>query len=219
MLLLATGLATIIGLSILILALGTRRGTEFSPHLFQQRDYTFVRLPLTDLQITPAAKSMTTNPPMTHLTTQGLVQPIAQGARWDAAEFPGAADRFPRGDVAVILQYLDAVDSHGELVWLQWTKDHPDYAKSLWPAVALLARDGLYLPLPELFSIARLAPQGESAEAFGQTIDRWLFEQYRWYADAEQQQGNTERAALYRRRARSGRVRAFVGKSDEATGK
>jgi hypothetical protein len=54
-----------------------------------------------------------------------------------------------------LCEYLDATDSQGASIWLQWTEQQPELAKVIWPVVARLARQEHYFLIPEILVLAR----------------------------------------------------------------
>ena len=79
--------------------------------------------------------------------------------------------------------YLDAQDSEGNNVWLEWSKKNPKLAAVLWPAVAKVCRQELYLFVPELLA---LASSEASLERLGGALNTKLTERYCELATAHQ---------------------------------
>jgi hypothetical protein len=188
------GGVAVIGLAILIF--GGVTGVEFSPDGFQRRWFYYHEIPLLRIQVWPISRSDLTNDLQTHLLSEKLVPPTKpEGAqRWHLVSVSRIGGS-RTGDAQILCSYLDSYRPQGDLVWLDWTKKHPDLAKVLWPAIAELAAEQLYVFVPELIDLAKSA-QGE-ADLQART-DLILAERYGQLADAQQELGNHARAlALY----------------------
>ena len=59
------------------------------------------------------------------------------------------------GDAQILCRYLDVDGDGGIKLWLQWSQQHPAAARVLWPSVARVARQELYVFVPDLFALAR----------------------------------------------------------------
>jgi tetratricopeptide (TPR) repeat protein len=168
-----------------IAGFGMVAGEEFCPHTFARRSFVFYRIPLVRLQITPVFRDNATNRLERYLTNIGLLpQPPAAGVRWDVVRAGGAGAWQWQGEASILCNYLDQQLPDGNYVWLQWSKDHPELAKRLWPAVARAARSHLYTVIPDLM---RLSEQTDSPHQLAQLLDSRLVEQYVWYGQIHQQ--------------------------------
>ena len=85
----------------------------------------------------------------------------------------GAGTGHWRGDAYILCNYLDQQDEEGKYVWLQWSKEHSDLAKRLWPTVALASRNHLYTEVPNLM---RRAETVADPEQLAQQLDSHLVE-------------------------------------------
>jgi tetratricopeptide (TPR) repeat protein len=99
-----------------------------------------------------------------------------------------------RGDASILVQYLDATNSDDELVWLKWTKDHPDLASKLWPAVASVARQKLYIFVPDLIAATGRATD---PDRFAKQLDGILASRFQRAGAAAGELGNHQQAVDY----------------------
>ena len=163
--------AVLFALGMLIRAFGGVYGQEFSPDTFTRRDYVYYQIPLLGIQVTPVYRWPDTNALELHLTGKKLVpKSAAKKPRWDivAITTAGSPTGSP-GDANLLCSYLDTHDDEGVLVWLDWTKKHPKLAKTLWPAVAQVARDDRYAAVPDMIEAAMRA---ETPESLQQELER-----------------------------------------------
>jgi len=138
---------------------GTRTGEEFSPDSFATRSYFYMEVPFTSIQVWPILHEDVSGDLARHLQNNKLLggAPDATKSRWDLVmAFPPPGNR-NHLDAAILSGYLTNTDSSGNLVWLDWSNDNPQLAAEFWPRVAELARNYLYIYLPDLFEIAHSA--------------------------------------------------------------
>jgi hypothetical protein len=185
-------------LAYLTFYLGCVQGQEFSPDTFQRRSFSFYEVPLFGLQVSPISRDFITGSCETYLIDQKLIVPdpkTASGPRWDlvfANRGFGATERLSAYSEAKILcYYLDAQDKKGISIWRGWSEKHPAQARILWPAIANLARQHLYLFTPDLM---RLAEANLSPEELKSQIARTLSSKYCLLARSHQSLGRHDTA-------------------------
>jgi hypothetical protein len=167
---------------------GQHGGEEFCPDKFTRRSFYYFQIPLLGVQVTPVLRDNTTNSLENYLITHKLVTPTSTDApRWDLVTASSAGSKLVRGDAEILCSFLDTKDDKQKSYWHLWSNTHPEAAKVLWPAVAQLARQQLYLFVPELFELADAEsdPQALSGE-----LNRSLVRQYRRLATIQAQLGN-----------------------------
>ncbi len=98
---------------------------------------------------------------------------------------PPAQKVIAQGEARILCAYLDAGNSNKQL-WQEWSQQHPELAKVLWPLIAKLARQELYVFIPELLVAARGATD---AKQFQQRLDSLLANRYLEFARTQQQLG------------------------------
>jgi hypothetical protein len=180
------------GLSVVVLIatflFGQHGGEEFCPDTFTRRSFYYFQIPLLGLQVTPILRDDTTNSLENYLLAHKLVPPNStDNPRWDLVMARSAGSRLVRGDAEILCSYLDATNDNQNLYWQRWSNTHSEAAKVLWPLVAQLARQQLYLFVPELFELA----DGESdPEALAKELNQSLTRQYLRLAKIQEQLGN-----------------------------
>jgi hypothetical protein len=185
LLLVANLAALVIGL-LAVLAFGHVNGLEFSPQSFERRSYTFFQIPLVRWQVTPTSRSDETLMFEQYLRQQRLLPHRRGPRRWDIV-WVVEASRQRDGNPAILTRYLDLEGTQPKQHWHQWTIDHPEQAKALWPAVQLAAVLNAYELIPPLFDFAATdAPAEDFAQQLWQRLSRSLTELADDRAAAEQ---------------------------------
>jgi len=135
---------------------GRIHGQEFAAATFKRRHFQYLEIPLIRWQVTPIQRTDKTGELEEYLVKDKIVTLSKQArARWDLVEAYQGGRLDARGDASILCRYLDVVDDEEERVLLEWSKKHPKLAKILWPAVAQLARQDLYIFIPELISLIK----------------------------------------------------------------
>jgi hypothetical protein len=173
---------------------GYVHGQEFAADNFNRREFSFYQIPVVGWQITPIDRRDITNDLENYLANQKIISPLSTPAakkRWDLIlaqhGYMSNSRIVSQGEARILCEYLDAKDSKGDQIWLDWTKNNLSIAKVVWPAVAQVARQELYLFAPELLIRARNAKEpGE----FQQQIDQLLAEKYLTFGMIQQQLNN-----------------------------
>ena len=144
-------------LFLVVVLFGRVDGEEFAPDSFQRRRYAYYQLPIAQLPVTPISRLVSRGPLEKVLVDQNFITPLTPLSRWDFVALKplsGDGREGREGDARILCRYLDALDEHERLYWLQWTRQHDDLARVFWPTVAELARRELYIFLPDLFRTA-----------------------------------------------------------------
>ena len=172
---------------------GLIAGEEFSPQTFQLRTFHYYEIPLLRLQVSPVYH----NPMRDKLTQYLLSQKYVEAQKgsevqWDLVEARRTnLARIGGGDAEFLFAYLRLRDANGELRWLTWSKEHPESARVLWPAVAEIARARLYFLVPDLIE---LALGQEDPDQLQIEIDRRLAIRYQELAQVRQRLGRHQEA-------------------------
>lgn len=185
-------IAVFVAVGMATLWFGIIAGEEFCPETFTRRSFFYYEIPLIGFQISPITRNDTTSAVSVHLTSNNFV-PVPKGAkhRWDLVFDTRAAIKASQGDAAILCAYLDATDHEGKHYWEQWTDENKAIAKILWPAVASVARNRLYLFAPQLID---LAEQASDPQQFQSDLDALLAQQYGDLATVHQQLKDHETA-------------------------
>ena len=174
------------------LLFGQHGGEEFCPETFTRRSFLYFQIPLVGIQVTPIFRDDTTNALENYLVAGKFVtRTPTDKPRWDLVTSLSAGSRIVRGDAEILCSYLDMADENRRLIWQRWSDSNPEPAKVLWPLVAQLARQQLYLLLPELFDLANAE---SDPKTLAQELDQSLTRQYGRLAEIQQRLGNRERA-------------------------
>jgi tetratricopeptide (TPR) repeat protein len=173
-------------------------GQEFSPHLLKRREFRYYEIPAIRLKVTPISRSDETSQLLRYLVGEGILRAKTQSdeARWDLVRahrgvLQERANLIAHGDALILCRYFDAEDSEGEKIWLQWSKKHKPLAKILWPVIAKLAREELYIFIPEVLAIVQDAVDSEELRI---RINKLLLRKYVELADSQQELGRHEQA-------------------------
>jgi len=166
-------------------------GEEFSPDLFQRRQFQYYEIPLIGFQITPISREDTTNDLERYLSSQKLVKNTAVQPRWNLVWARQGTQSPHQGDAGILCAYLDARDADENSLWQTWSAKNPQLAKTLWAAVDRLAEQGHYVLIPDVFS---LASQAGEAVAFEQAVADTLAARYELLARTQLDLGDPQLA-------------------------
>ncbi|MEX0824972.1 MAG: hypothetical protein WD119_02335 [Pirellulaceae bacterium] len=157
-----------------ILMQGRVHGTEFSPTHFQTRSFSFHEIPLLHLQLTPIRRSAATAAASSYLRANNLIRvPPGTSTQWHLVRITRGMGPATPADSHILVKYLN-LDRSQSAYWKQWSVDHPELAKALWPRIQRLAQRELYVLMPDLFELAVRAPS--STEVFTKQLDRLIRE-------------------------------------------
>lgn len=144
---------------------GWVQGEEFSPRSFRRRLFFYAELPLFGVQVLPIDHQLAGNELADYLKNHKLLSlPKNRPDRWDLAWARRGDSPVVDGNAQILCRYLDAEDAESKRVWLEWTRENREAAKTFWEHVARLAEMELYLLIPELFAVIPDATDGPSAE-------------------------------------------------------
>lgn len=142
----------------LVAMFGSVEGTEFCPQTFERRQFSLLEIPWVGIPIRNPTRDDITGSVETYLVTEKFWIPDqVTTPDWQLVELHRGLGEPTKGDAALLTAYLDARFDDGKHVWQQWSDEHVDLAKVLWPAVGEAARRGDYLVVPTLFEEARSA--------------------------------------------------------------
>jgi tetratricopeptide (TPR) repeat protein len=141
-------------------------GYEFSPDRFVRRHFSFYRVPGIGLRVSPIFRKSATSDLETYILGQPYFKASQsdQEPRWDVVEFRNFRTEW-QGDAKFLCRLLDETNQEADLEWLPWSRSHTELAAVLWPDVIELARDDLYILIPELMSLARGASDPDDFQA------------------------------------------------------
>jgi len=185
-------LAAVFGVYLLTVTLGAVHGVEFCPQTFERRSYSFYELPVIGIQVTGVRREDLPTAAETFLATAKLLPtPAGKQRDWHIVVGSRGLRLARKGDANILLQYLEAREANQEHRWVKWSEDHPELAKIFWPAVQRLAIEELYVFVPDLFDLTKLA--SDPAE-FRKQVDRQLAARLAFVARRWLERGNQEAA-------------------------
>jgi len=197
---------TVAGLGLLMLAaglvyvtvmLGHVEGEEIATETFQRRTFEYYQLPLIELQVSGITRVDSTGDVEEYLIKDKIISvtkpktPPDESLRWDLVSANRFGQVFSRGEAEILCHYLDSKNADGKFTWVEWSKKNPELAKIIWPAVVTVARQELYIFVPELLA---LAANATDPEALQMALDESLSEQYLRVATTQQQLARHELA-------------------------
>ncbi len=153
-------------------------GVEFSPDSFTLREFSYWRSPFTGsvrskrflTPVDPKCDSLIT---LNLIPASGTTNP-----RWDLVSESLQTSKILSGDFDA--RFLTIFLNH---TTDQWNRNNVEKAEILWPEVATLARERLYLQLPTLFHFAIDSPEEWSNEEFEEQLKRELAKA--WFSGAQ----------------------------------
>jgi hypothetical protein len=192
--LLGLGMLSLFGV-VLTVMFGGVHGIEFCPQTFERRSYSFYEIPWLGIQVRSVRHRDMTGPVEKHLLSNKLIPVGSKSPRtWHIVIGVRGAARPQTGDAEILCRYFDACDAEEQYVWLDWTQKHPQLASSLWPAIAQLSREDLYVYVPELIELAK---NSQDSIRFQQQLNMRLAEQFYLVAQRCQQAENHAAAVRY----------------------
>lgn len=192
----ATILISSIGLLLLfvlaVLSFGHVHGEEFSPRGFATRSFSYYQIPFFRIQIGPVSVDKMPNDLAKYLRANKLLGSAAsQSPRWGIVTMSEGGVQTYRGDASILTSYLRQPGAVGTESWLSWSKNHPKLARELWPVIARMAQEDMYMIIPALLEAARST---ESKDELANELRRALVSELLQFAAAEKQSGDAERA-------------------------
>lgn len=131
-------------------------GAEFCPNNFQERTFSYSRIPGTRVRISSTrlgtAGTSCTKHITNHLTNSAEFSPTWQIV--DVSQGPSSQTKGPR----ILLSYLKLKNADGSSIWDKWSFENNEHASILWPLVQSAAYRELYWCMPEIFQLAESNP-------------------------------------------------------------
>ena len=190
-----------IGLLVLFVY-GSVRGSEFSPDDFTRRHFSYQQIPWLNLTISGIEYSDTTPELEQTLITDRLInrKKLAKGIKktWHLYNDSAVPDSHAC-DARFLTAYLDFTDWDSKTAtstpfWLKWNEKFPQSAKIFWPTIADLARNEMYLSIPDVmrFALNIVEDQPKSFQSDLNDVTRscWISA-----GEADLQSGRYQRAA------------------------
>jgi hypothetical protein len=183
-------------------AMGERSGVEFSPDDFTMRRFTYCRLPLINWTKRGIEYDAVPTESFQVLIDDDWIRASGRTPkRWHLVRATSGFDSStggknspPECDARFLTKYLELTNTDGENYIMKWTDDHPKAAKVFWPLIAELARDNLYLPIPQLMEFAIEFPKMDDTERFNSEFEQLVANAWFEAAKTDQLNGRHERA-------------------------
>ena len=147
------------------------KGKEFSPDDFTVRHFTYHYEPITGTVLSGRTFTKDTSTLLSSLVPDKLVKPISKKEKtWHLIRdngnyFSGAS---VDSDARFLINFLSLQNENGENTWTAWNSENPKLAPVLWPFIAEMARDEMYLVVGDVFSFVLNAdvskPKGFQAD-------------------------------------------------------
>jgi len=159
---------------LILFGMGQNSGREFSPDDFSRRTFHYNQVPGLDWVILKKTYSDSTTVLEGDLVADKLIKPVINQKKkwhliWDSGDGGGLISH--ECDARFLTEYLDMTDDEGANYWTQWNEKFPDSAKIFWPRVADLAREEMYLKIPDVMQAA-MELDADEPDEFQLVLDR-----------------------------------------------
>jgi hypothetical protein len=133
-----------------LLPLCRTTGLEFSPALFQTRQFYLYRIPGTDLQWLPTFQSSMPND--TPAEVLKALKTYSADNTWHMLKADSrGGESFPAN---LLVTSLMRRNVENQFYWGAWSTKQPGYAATLWPIIQAMAMSNLYHEIPEVLRFA-----------------------------------------------------------------
>jgi hypothetical protein len=187
---------------LLLLAYGTVRGSEFSPDDFTRRQFAYQQIPWLNWTVSGIEYTDITLELEQTLTTDRLIRrkthSKGQKKTWHLF-YDSAVPDSHACDARFLTTYLDFADWDSTTAtstpfWLKWNKKFPQSARIFWPTVADLARNEMYLTMPDVMRFA-LNTAEDQPKLFQDNLNKVTKQCWISAGEADFQSGEFQRAA------------------------
>ena len=138
-----------------------KSGSEFSPDDFTHRDFSYTKVDWLNWTLSGIQREDRTSDFQRSLVQEGWIKPVSNSEKkWDLIADSVTKTESNDFDASILVKYLKMP------FWKDWNADanNKRKAKTLWPAVASLARNYAYWAIPDLMDLvigkAGLSDQG-----------------------------------------------------------
>jgi len=141
-------------------------GEEFSPDDFSFRSFSYRYEPITGTVISGRTFTEDTRQWLPNLVQDKFIKPVNNKEKnWHLIYDNGNYfwDHSADSDARFLVDYLGLQNESGENTWTAWNSAHPKLAKVLWPIIAEMARDDMYLVLSDVFTFVLRSIDGMKA--------------------------------------------------------
>ena len=190
------GIPSVLVLGAIWFSWGMRSGVEFSPDDFTRRSFSYNKDPLFGFVFVGREYVTRTTDLETELISDGWIKPLIRTKKqWHLVSDSRSNSELVSSDcdARFLTNYLDRTNSDFENIWTVWNRDHPKLAKVFWPVVAEMARDEMYLLLPDLMQFADNY-NSKDTNAFQSAINDIRTNSYRKLGELDFELGRIARA-------------------------
>jgi hypothetical protein len=185
-------------------ARSVRSGVEFSPDDFTSRRFKYSSFPIFGSNSRGIKYFDNTATAAKILIADGWVKPVSSTPKvWHLVSENNTDNngRLPAAcDARFLTSYFDRTNNESQFIVIQWSEKHPKMAKAFWPLIAELARNEMYLAIPELFDFA-MKYQGTDASTFNDLFKSRVADAYVELGKIDQHNDRHDRAIFRFKRA------------------
>lgn len=179
-------------------------GEEFSPDDFSRRSFSYVQLPGVKWVLRGIEYQDVTSDIEKSLGSEGFIS-TTPAKTWHLCQ-ESYGTQPAEADARFLVDMLKLKSQKVEYVffWQEWNENYPELAKVFWPLVAELARDEMYLVIPEFMELAMDVDANASEpspEQFARQLHEFLAVNYQRFAEIDRAKGRVERSEARRQRA------------------
>ena len=179
---------------------GNRSGEEFSPDDFSRRRYTYNKDPIFGF-VFSGIKYTSSSPQIDkQLVIDGFVKPTnGKNKTWMLLRDSRSVltnNRLPQDcDARFLTKYLDKTNEDYDNFWMVWNAEYPKTAKVFWPVIAKMAREDMYIKIPDVMDFAMSWKlEKEDPVAFKRRLDELTADAYFELGEIDSQLNRTARA-------------------------
>jgi len=183
--------------SLMYFAFGCRfSGKEFSPDDFSVRDFAYRFEPITGTVLSGRTFEKNDAWQLPKLVADKFVKPVYKKEKtWHLISDNG---NYFRGvsadsDAHFLFEFLKLRDENDENTWTAWNSENQKLAKVLWPLIAEMARDEMYLVVGDVFSFVLNADVSKPKE-FQTDLHREVAKAYLKMSEFDFENNNLESA-------------------------
>ncbi|QEG25275.1 hypothetical protein [Mariniblastus fucicola] len=181
-------------------AYGEKSGIEFSPDDFSMRRFNYCNFPIVNWTRRGIKYTDVENGTALMLIDDDWIRETGRTPkRWHLVSENGGNFSTTRKisadcDARFLTNYFDLSNNEGEIYVSKWTDDNPDSAKIFWPLIAEMARDDLYLPIPELIEFVLDYPDPDKDDEFPVKLRKRVADAWYQAGLTDQLNGSHEKA-------------------------
>lgn len=196
---LLVGLVVSAFLLLVLIGMGQVQGREFCPDDFSQRQFSYNQLPAVGWVLFKRTYDEIPNSMHERMVLDSLLPPSSSlEPRWHLTRENSNTNSLISSDcdARLLTKYFNmtaGVGTRPGSYWVNWHDQFTEQAIIFWPVVAQMARDELYLKLPEVMELA-IGLTKDEASSFESELTKTAVEAYVEIAEIDFGLGDFERA-------------------------